>query len=195
MIITVLAVSPHVHEYGSKRYNLIPPARFHLDSSVQAELEELTYILSASNPNRAFIYINENDLKEIGLTEEEYPTLPISVSSSGIDLNFILEDISRPAVQEEDFIKPETLPLNVEQPKLISISHENEDPEINEVVDLISIEEATRQDSSPEIINKNKREEELEALDWRKIKALAASYKIDYKEKAETIEKILEFEF
>lgn len=202
MIITVLAVSPHVHEYGSKQSYLTPPTRFYLDTSIQAELEELKFLLSASNTNRAFIYINEDHIKELGLTEEEAPPLPISHSTPSRTVEQTLEELTRISEAEGELITPTPIEQIIEDSIIYDLVSDtfdsNIDPEIHEAVTEVA-EEPKTQESEPEVPSledpKEARTKELEALDWKKVKTLATSYKIVYVDKPQAIKQILDFEF
>lgn len=201
MIITVLAVSPHVHEYGSKQSYLTPPTRFYLDTSIQAELEELKFLLSASNTNRAFIYINEDHIKELGLTEEEAPPLPISYSSPSRTVEQTLEELTRVSEPEGELVTPTPIEQIIEDTIIYDLAPDtfdsNSDPEIHEA--LAEVEDTKAEESQPEVPlledPKEARNKELEALEWKKVKALATSYKIVYVDKPQAIKQILDFEF
>ncbi len=201
MIITVLAVSPHVHEYGSKQSYLTPPTRFYLDTSIQTELEELKFLLSASNTNRAFIYINEDHIKELGLTEEEAPPLPISHSTPSRTVEQTLEELTRVSEPEGELVTPTPIEQIIEDIVIYDLVPDtfdsNSDPEIHEAV--AEAEDTKAEESQPEVPSledpKEARTKELEALEWKKVKVLATSYKIVYVDKPQAIKQILDFEF
>lgn len=200
MIITVLAVSPHVHEYGSKQSYLTPPARFYLDSNIQSELEELKFLLSASNTNRAFIYINEDHIKALGLTEEEAPALPISYSTPSRTVEQTLEELTRVSEPEGELVTPTPIEQIIEDTIIYDLVpgtfDYDADPEIHEAA--VEVVEPSKEEA-PEVPSledpKELRSEELHKLDWKKVKSLATSYKIVYVDKLQAIEQILEFEF
>jgi len=208
MIINVLVLSPHVHEYGSKRVYLQNAGVFKLDTSIPAELQELKFIISPSNPNRPFVYINEDqlkDLKDPELEIEYAPELPLSIETEVPSLAESLEKLAAPSIPDQEDVAPIVTPIEegtyttikrdtpqeiIKQEDSILIEEEQiETLPLN--VQTVQIGEEVLEDAG----KKESRRAYLKSLDWKSIKTISLSLDLEYKDKETAIKQILEKEF
>lgn len=204
-MIRVQAKAPFRYQYGSKQFWFTTGESMYLNPINDSEREELKYILSNRFPFTQLVYIDLTTLddklkleinQEEGFytIEEPYfddcppPTPPASFTApyeepgDNPHLN--------PVIQAYLEDRPSTGSLIDEQGTINPIQEEAMACEVQE-----ESEEALKDTSNNNDIDYESRRKELLHTSWSKVKDIAQVYGIEYSNKSETINEILDQEF
>lgn len=197
-MIRIQALAPFRYQYQQKIVWLTSGESMYLDASDSTQRDELKYILSSRFAFKEYIYINlsavESALKqEVGeddgfyaienhypLPEEVCPTVPASFTAP----------YQEPT--DSPFLHPVMSAITPDR-AIIDSSTKGIVEEC--LLPNTPIETCPEEACDLEAIKKESRKKELMYTSSNKIKGIAATYGIDYTNKAETVTKILNLEF
>lgn len=218
-MIRIQITSPFTYEYFNgddkliKRHYLTAGNYYHLDE--EKDKEEIKYILSPNYIFKNYIYVDletvPKELKEEfnlshgfyednHVPEDEYiPTLLQNNRFVDVSESYVNDDLASDPIPTKD---PETNIFDkttiVAKEEIVEVKKESEEKlGAENTPDLKPLESPSEEFKDIDTSDKEKetRQSELEDMHYSKVKEIAELYKLDYQNKKQTIQEILDLEF
>lgn len=193
----------YVNDLDKKDIFFLAGDFYHLDA--KKNKAEVKHVLSSNFPFKKYIHVEletvpQSIKKEVGLEGVSYEEYTLPIEEEYLTTTFADQ---KPVSEEE-----EGLPAQEPQPNRWDLTSQpfvlEEEQKEEEETGLVENPAMPEEDKLPEEAEdievdgekeKNEREKDLEELHYSKIKDIAELYNIEYTNKREVIEKILEVEY